>query len=843
MTTAGTLYGLGIGPGDPELITIKAAHILRAVPVIAYPAPEGGSSLVRQIAAPHIPADRIEIVIATPMCAERYPAQDVYDRYAAIIAEHLDEGRDTALLCEGDPFLYGSFMYLYDRLCRRFAVHVVPGVTSLTAVSAAAGLPLASRDEVLTVLPATLPAAELAGRLARGDAFAIMKVGRHLAKVREALARTGRLAQATYVERATMADARVAPMAAVSDGSAPYFSMIVVPASGEQPSSAAPTPPAVALVALSAGGARLAARLKSALPQALIHGLAMRIEDERCDESFDGTVSHLQRLFTAGTPIVGICAAGILVRALAPLLKSKRDEPPVLAIAEDGRVVVPLLGGHHGANALARRIAAVTGGVAAITTGGDVAFGLALDEPPAGWRIANPEAAKAVTADLLAGRPVALSIEAGDGAWLTSSGAPFASEGERGVLVTDRCVPVTDGKLVLHPPVLALGVGCERDCPADELIGLAKEVLTAADLAEAAVACVVSIDLKADEPAVHALAAALGVPARFLPATRLEAETPRLATPSEVVFREVGCHGVAEAAALAAVGDDGALIRAKVKSRRATCAIARATKSISADSVGRGRGELAIVGIGPGAAAWRTPEATAALTGASDIVGYQLYLDLIGDLLAEQRLHAPPMTEEIARARLALDLAAAGRRVCLISSGDAGIYGLATLVFELLDREDRAEWNRLLITVLPGISALQAAAARSGAPLGHDFCAISLSDLLTPWAVIERRLRAAADGDFVVALYNPVSQRRRSQLETARDILLTGRPPTTPVILARNLGRDTERLTVKDLSDVTADDADMLTLVLIGSSHSRKSRRSSRPFIYTPRGYEKKVSE
>lgn len=843
MTAAGVLYGLGIGPGDPELITVKAARILRAVPVIAYPAPEGGSSLVRQIAAPHIPADRIEIVIATPMCAERYPAQDVYDRYAATIAEHLHGGRDTALLCEGDPFLYGSFMYLFDRLCRRFAVQVVPGVTSLTAVSAAAGMPLASRDEVLTVLPATLPAAELAGRLARGDAFAIMKVGRHLAKVREALTRTGRLDAAAYVERATMADARVAPLSAVSDSSAPYFSMILVPARGEQPSSAAATPSGVALVALSAGGARLAARLKSALPQARIHGLAVRTAGESLDETFDNTISHLQRLFTAGTPIVGICAAGILVRALAPLLKSKRDEPPVLAVAEDGRVAVPLLGGHHGANALARRIVAVTGGVAAVTTGGDVAFGLALDEPPAGWRVANPEAAKAVTGDLLADRPVALVIEAGDGAWLTTSGAPFSGEGERGVLVTDRCVPVADGTIVLHPPVLALGVGCERGCPVDEVIGLAKETLAAAGLAEAAVACVVSLDLKADEPAVHALAAALGVPARFFPAARLEAETPRLATPSEVVFREVGCHGVAEAAALAAAGDDGTLVCAKVKSRRATCAIARAARSIAAGDVGRARGELAIVGIGPGASAWRTPEATAALSEASDIVGYQLYLDLITDLIAGQRLHAPPMTEEVARARLALDLAAEGRRVCLVSSGDAGIYGLAALVFELLDREDRAEWNRLLITVLPGVSALLAAAARSGAPLGHDFCAISLSDLLTPWAVIERRLRAAADGDFVVALYNPVSQRRRSQLETARDILLTGRPPATPAILARNLGRDTERLTIKTLGDLTADDADMLTLVLIGSSQSRRARRGNREFIYTPRGYEKKVRE
>ncbi|HYN39820.1 MAG TPA: precorrin-2 C(20)-methyltransferase, partial [Rhodospirillales bacterium] len=202
---SGTLYGLGIGPGDPDLITVKAKAVLSEVPVIAYPAPEGGESLVRAIAGRHIPPGRTEIVIPTPMNAGRFPAHDVYDRYCAIIAGHLDADRDVAVLCEGDPFLYGSFMYVYERLAPRYPTRVVPGVSSLGAAAAAAGTWLASRDQILTVLPATLPEDELASRLALTDAAAIMKVGRHLAKVRRVLTRLGLAAGARYVERATMA--------------------------------------------------------------------------------------------------------------------------------------------------------------------------------------------------------------------------------------------------------------------------------------------------------------------------------------------------------------------------------------------------------------------------------------------------------------------------------------------------------------------------------------------------------------------------------------------------------------------------------------------------------------
>ncbi len=592
-------------------------------------------------------------------------------------------------------------------------------------------------------------------------------------------------------------------------------------------------------VALTKAGLDLARRLAGAMPGAEVHGLAGRAAG--ADVTFDGAAVHLRALFQAGRPIVGVCAAGVLVRALAPELADKGAEPPVLALAEDGSAVVPLLGGHRGANDLARRIADELGIDAAITTAGDLRFGVALDAPPTGWRLANPGDHKAFMAALLDGATLRLE---GAAPWLAESGLPFAEDGELTIRVTERRAGGGPRTLVYHPARLCLGLGCERNAGAEEVLALARRTLAEHDLAEAAVAAVVSLDLKADEPAVHAVAEALGVPARFFPAARLEAETPRLANPSELVFREVGCHGVAEGAALAAAGPAGELIVPKVKSVRATCAIARACAPVDARAVGHGRGSLAVVGLGPGDAAWRAPEAEAQIRAASDLVGYRLYLDLLGPLTAGKTLHAYALGEEEARVRAALDLAAEGRSVALVCSGDPGIYAMAALVFELLDREPRPEWRRPEVTVVPGISALQAAAARAGAPLGHDFCAISLSDLLTPWPVIEKRLHAAAEGDFVVALYNPVSRRRTTQLTRAVEILSAKRPAETPVVLARNLGRDGEAVTVIDLAALTPEAVDMLTVVLIGSSETRRiARGDGGAWVYTPRGYAAKAGK
>jgi cobalt-precorrin 5A hydrolase/precorrin-3B C17-methyltransferase len=591
----------------------------------------------------------------------------------------------------------------------------------------------------------------------------------------------------------------------------------------------------IAVVAVTKAGVDTARRIVAALPGARLHGLAERVTDG--DIPFTDTVAHVRMLFGQGSAVIGVCAAGILIRAVAPLLADKQSEPPLIAVSPDGASVLPLLGGHHGANRLAGAIATALGGHAAVTTAGDVALGLALDEPPAGWRIANPAAAKPVAAALLAGHPVRLEVESGAAGWLAAPG--LGQDGGLGIRVTAHDVE-GDDELIFHPPVLALGVGCERGTDPAELSALVQDSLAEAGLSAASVACVASLDLKADEPAVQALARELSVPARFFTAATLEAQAPRLATPSAVVFAETGCHGVAEGAALAAAGPDGHLVVVKNKSARATCAVAEAPRDIVATGVGRPQGRLAIVGIGPGAAAWRTPEASRAIAEASDLVGYGLYLDLLGDATSGKTRHDGAMGAEEARARQALDLAAEGRSVALICSGDAGIYALATLVFELMDREDKAAWNRLAICVAPGISALQAAAARAGAIINHDFCTISLSNLLTPWEAIERRVRAAAEGDFVIAFYNPVSQRRRDQLPAAKEILLAHRPADTPVIIARNLGRPGETLIVLRLADLDVEAVDMLSIVLVGNSETKAVQRGERLWVYTPRGYAKK---
>ncbi len=229
----GTLYGLGIGPGDPELITLKALRLLQAAPVLAYPAPEEGESLARAIVAPHLPGGQTEIAIRMPMVAARFPAQEVYDRAAAEIVMQLDAGRNVAALCEGDPFFYGSFMYLFGRVAETHKVEVVPGVSSLTACAAVLGAPLAARNDVLTVVPAPLAANALAQILRDTDAAAIIKVGRHLGKVRKVLRILGLLDRARYVERATLNEQRILPLAEVAEESAPYFSMILVHRRGE----------------------------------------------------------------------------------------------------------------------------------------------------------------------------------------------------------------------------------------------------------------------------------------------------------------------------------------------------------------------------------------------------------------------------------------------------------------------------------------------------------------------------------------------------------------------------------------------------------------------------------
>jgi len=595
---------------------------------------------------------------------------------------------------------------------------------------------------------------------------------------------------------------------------------------------------------LSNAGLDTARRLQAALG-GVIHGYGKRIQaaDVR---AFDDVAAALRDNFNTGEPLIALCAAGIVIRHLAPVLGNKHDDAPVLALAEDGSAIVPLLGGHHGGNDLARRMGAILNVVPAITTASDTLFSIALDEPPAGWRLANPGDMKSFVVALRTGAAVQITGD-GDGYWLRASNLPQADDGPLKITIADAPLMGDGRHLIYHRQNLALGVGCERGTGEEELIQLITDTLAAENIPAQSLAGVFSLDLKMDEAAVHAAAMHFDIPARFFDLAALQAQEGRLANPSDIVKAEVGVAGVAEAAALAAVGAaegtaGGELLVEKRKSRRATCAIARAPNIIDAMALGSARGHLAIVGIGPGRADWRTGAAEAALRQAEVIVGYSLYLELVADLIVDKECHAYDLGEEEARVRFAIDLATAGRNVALVSSGDAGIYAMGALAHELLDRDDApGPWGRISLELLPGISAMQAAALRAGAPLGHDFCAISLSDLLTPRAVILQRVEAAAVGDFVISFYNPVSKRRRDLLAIAREILLRHRPDDTPVVLARNLGRPSEQLTVLPLKDLQVDDVDMLTLVMVGSSETRARQRGDGTWsVYTPRGYAAK---
>lgn len=492
----GRLFGVGVGPGDPELLTVKARRVIGEVEVIAYPRARKGPGVARTVAAPYLRPDHIDVAMTFPVTTEQtghpggYEAalHEFYDSAAEELAEHLDAGRSVAVLCEGDPFFYGSYMYLHDRLAPRYETEVIPGVTSFSAAAAAAGSPLVRRDDVLTIIPGTLGPEAVADRLRATDAAVVMKLGRSFAGVRAAAETAGVADRAIYVERASAPAQRMAALRDV-DGTVPYMSLVLVPS----------------LHAQSATG---------------------------------------------------------------------RDSDP-------------------------------------------------------------------------------------------------------------------------------------------------------------------------------------------------------------------------------------------------------------------GRGEVAVVGLGPAGREWLTPEAQAVLAEAEEIVGYDTYLARV-PVRADQRRHGSDNRQELDRARHALELATGGKRVALVSSGDPGIFAMAAALLEVLDGVDNSGVN---VRIVPGLSAMQAAAARVGAPLGHDFCVVSLSDQLKPWEMIARRIEAAASADLVLVVYNPASRTRRENLERARTLLLDHRRGETPTIVARDVGGPEERVVVDTLAGFDAADVDMRTLLIIGSSTTRVIEGNGTPRVYTPRRY------
>ncbi|ABK08423.1 MULTISPECIES: precorrin-3B C(17)-methyltransferase [Burkholderia cepacia complex] len=566
------------------------------------------------------------------------------------------------------------------------------------------------------------------------------------------------------------------------------------------------TPPAI--VILGAGALDTARRIQARYPGARVHGLASRVD---ADVPFDELGAHLRELYARGQPIVALCAAGIVIRCLAPALADKGVEPPVLAVAEDGSAVVPLLGGLTGVNVIAREIAECVGVAPAITTSGELRFGACVLNPPEGYALADLAQGKRFVSDLLAGASTRVD---GAAPWLDDVALPRDAAAAHAIRVTPDAWRGARDELVIHPRSVVVGVAADAVHTGEALAARIEAMLDAQGLARLALAAIVAPASAIGEPALEEAASTLDVPLRFVDGDRDEP-----ADASTLLGRALRVtHTLRE------------------ESNGLACAVA--SQPVDPATLGRACGRLTVLGLGPGGAAWLTPAARAALADATDILGYTTYVNMAGPFRADQRVHGTDNREEMQRARHAFELAAEGRRVAVVSSGDPGVFAMAAAVLEALDEARDPQWAAVDLRVEPGISASLATAAQAGAPLGHDFCAISLSDNLKPWGVIETRLQHAAQADLVMAFYNPISRARPWQLDRALDIVRAHRAADTVVVLGRDIGRPGATLSTTTLGALRGEQVDMRTMVIVGSSTTRRfAIGNAREWVYTPRWY------
>ncbi|MHC8364166.1 precorrin-3B C(17)-methyltransferase [Pseudomonas sp. LS2P72] len=558
--------------------------------------------------------------------------------------------------------------------------------------------------------------------------------------------------------------------------------------------------PVPAIVILGNGSLATARKIAQLYPGALIHGLAERVEGaDRVYHEFGATV---REFYQQDTPIIALCAAGIVIRTLAPLLLEKGAEPPVLAVAEDGSAVVPLLGGLGGVNVMAREIAAGLEVAAAITTSGELRFGTCLLNPPSGYALGDLELGKRFVSDLLAGQSVRVE---GAAPWLAQAQLLQDPQAQLSIHVGHAERAPAANELMIYPRNVLVAVSAE----VADLPGAIRSALHKAKIAVQSVACLLASDLCMASAALREAALELGVPLRFASVSGGVSELSRHTVPNATIVS----------------ADTG-------------IAIAVATQPLDAAQIGRARGRLAVIGLGPGAAELMVPAVKAELARATDVLGYETYVRMAGPFREDQVLHCTDNREEMQRARHAFELAAQGRSVIVVSSGDPGVFAMAAAVLEALHESSEPSWHSVDLEILPGVSASLATAAQAGAPLGHDFCVMSLSDNLKPWSIIEKRLDLAAEADLALAFYNPISRARPWQLGQALAIVGRHRTPETVVVLGRDIGRPGQTLRVTTLGELTPDQVDMRTMVLIGSSTTCVfPRAEGGEWVYTPRWY------
>ncbi|GAB4225631.1 MAG: precorrin-3B C(17)-methyltransferase [Stanieria sp.] len=558
---------------------------------------------------------------------------------------------------------------------------------------------------------------------------------------------------------------------------------------------------------------------------------------------------HLTKIWHEYRAFVFCLATGAVVRLIAPLIESKATDPAIVVVDAQGRFVISLCSGHQGgADLLAQLIAQQIGAKPIITGASDSLRIPGIDRlgVPYGW-VKGDGDWTGVMAAVAKNQTVQVIQEVGSTLWQQHLpeahpfyfGFPEANQRLKPqariwISATQRRFAAeTDfPKVQWYPRVLWIGIGCERGTSAQLIETAITDTLQKYHLSPKAIAGIATIDLKADEVGLVELSQSWNLPLKTFSAQQLS--QVNIPNPSEIVKQEVGTPSVAEAAAILASKTNNSLIVAKqiIKVPSQSGAVTVAIAQAEQEYIGR-QGKLYLVGIGPGSLEQITPAAKTAIIQADVVIGYSLYLDLIKPLLRPgQIIESLPITQEKQRAQRSIELAQWGLTVAVISSGDCGIYGMAGLVLEEL-QANSWDGKTPAVEVFPGISALQAAAARVGAPLMHDFCAISLSDLLTPWQVIQKRLEAAASGDFVTAIYNPRSQKRTQQIITAQAIFLKYRRHDTPVAVVQSAYRLDETINITTLDKMLKFPIDMLTIIIIGNS----STRTYADWVITPRGY------
>jgi cobalt-precorrin 5A hydrolase/precorrin-3B C17-methyltransferase len=606
-------------------------------------------------------------------------------------------------------------------------------------------------------------------------------------------------------------------------------------------------PPAV--VILGAGALATARRIQALYAGCQVHALQGRVE---ADVAYTELGAHLRELYARGTPIVALCAAGIVIRCVGPMLSNKGVEPPVLAVAEDGSAVVPLLGGLAGVNVMAREIAAALAVSPAITTSGELRFGTCVLNPPEGYALADIAQGKRFVSNLLAGESTRIE---GEAPWLDDAQLPRSDSARLAIRVTPRAWSGRDDELVIHPRSVVAAVTIRRagtgtgagathaagadassaiaanansnanDRPEAELdsgekiAARVREALDAHGLAALSLAALLATSEHMAEPAFADAAASLNVPLRFTQTRPEDGEPPGNLLHAALRIPYETLHNDADAGV----------------------ALALAPLAIDPHTIGRTRGRLTVIGLGPGNADLLVPAARTALNEATDILGYATYVKMAGPFRADQHVDGTDNREEMQRARHAFELASTGRSVVMVSSGDPGVFAMAAAVLEALENsQQNAAWHAVELSIVPGVSAAMATAAQAGAPLGHDFCMLSLSDNLKPWTIIEKRLRHAAEADLVMAFYNPISRARPWQLDKALDIVREHRAAATKVVLGRDIGRPGSTLRTTTLGELRSSDVDMRTMVIVGSSTTRGFAKGvdGGEWVYTPRWYE-----